>query len=397
MIVWSMALPPSAEAVTRRLPEVREGGVAQPRSAPAGSSYQSACTGCRPQCFTVRLPGAYARAPSWPSWLNWPSSDSRLAPEVSGGVVRVSPVTISSKLTTFAGLPIVAWDDDNDPADPTAVAWRLEVEDFDADTDEVEHAFEALLKRTGEGGPVALVVGEWGSAYDLPFPVDLLVRNAARLPRLRALFAGELTFEQCEISWINQADLTPLLEAFPALERLWVRGSEGLRLTPMRHEGLRELVLQSGGLPAEVVRAVGAFDLPRLTHLELWLGVDNYGGDARADDLAPILTGRALPALTSLGLRNAEIADEVAAAVAAAPVVARLTELDLSMGVLSDTGAEALLAGQPLTHLKSLNLSHHFLSEELAQRLVEELPGVRVDVSDRQQEEEWGRYTAVAE
>jgi hypothetical protein len=214
-------------------------------------------------------------------------------------------VTINSKLSTFAGLPIVAWDADETPADPTAVAWRLEVEEFDADESEIGLAFEALLKRTGEGGPVALVVGEWGEAYERTFPIDLLVRNATRLGRLRALFAAELTFEQCEISWIKQDDITPLLEAFPALETLWVRGADGLALRPLRHEGLRELVLQSGGLPAEIVRAVGASDFPNLQRLELWLGVDNYGGDARADDLAPILAGRALPALTSLGFRNA--------------------------------------------------------------------------------------------
>nr|BFE70626.1 hypothetical protein GCM10020092_039270 [Actinoplanes digitatis] len=146
-----------------------------------------------------------------------------------------------------------------------------------------------------------------------------------------------------------------------------------------------------------MVRAVGACDLPNLTHLELWLGVDQYGGDARGDDLAPILAGRSLPALTHLGLRNAEIADEVAAAVAAAPVVARLTGLDLSLGVLGDAGAESLLTGQPLTHLKTLDLSHHFMSPEIAQRLVDELPGVAVDVSDKQSEERWGRFTAVAE
>jgi hypothetical protein len=29
--------------------------------------------------------------------------------------------------------------------------------------------------------------------------------------------------------------------------------------------------------------------------------------------------------------------------------------------------------------------------------VVAELPGVRVDVSDPQKEEQWGRYTAVAE
>lgn len=306
-------------------------------------------------------------------------------------------MTINQDMKTFVGLPVVAMDKDPGPADPAAVAWRVEVDDFEAEPEEFEAAFAQLLERTGPAGPTALIIGEWGSAYETPFPVDLLVRNAAKLGALRALFIGEMTFDQCEISWIHHDDITPLLEAFPALEHLWVRGAEGLELTPVRHEGLRELVFQSGGLPATVIRAIGASDLPNLTDLELWLGVAQYGGDAGADDLAPILAGRSLPALTRLGLCNAEIADEIAAAVAAAPVVARLTELDLSMGVLGDTGAAALLAGQPLTHLKSLDLSHHFISPELAQRLVDELPGVAVDISDPQEEAEWGRYTAVAE
>jgi hypothetical protein len=306
-------------------------------------------------------------------------------------------VTINDHLQSFAGMPVVAWDAEDPPADPSTVAWRLELEDFEADEDEFVAAFDKLLERTGPAGPTALIIGEWGCAYERAFPVDLLVQHAGRLSALQALFIGEMTYEQCEISWIQQGDITPVLAAFPALEQLWVRGAEGLALTPMRHDGLRELILQSGGLPADVVRAVGASDLPNLTHLELWLGVDQYGGDARADDLAPILAGRSLPALTRLGLRNAEIADEVAAAVAAAPIVARLTELDLSMGALSAAGAEALLTGQPLTHLTRLDVSHHFLGPELSQRLVDELPGVTVDVSDPQKEEEWGRYTAVAE
>lgn len=306
-------------------------------------------------------------------------------------------MTINDHVETFAGLPVVVWDDEVSPPDPAAVAWRVDAGEFDAEDEEFAAFFERLLDRTGEAGPTALIIGDWGDAYEEPFPADLLIRNAARLPRLRALFLGEMTFEQCEISWIQQGDITPLLTAFPALEHLWVRGAERLKLTPTRHEGLRELVFQSGGLPAEVVRAVGGCDLPNLSRLELWLGVDQYGGDARADDLAPILSGRSLPSLTRLGLRNAEIADEVAAAVAAAPVVARLTELDLSMGALGDAGAEALLTGQPLTHLTRLDLSHHFMSPELAQRLVDELPGVDVDVSDAQKEERWGRYTAVAE
>ncbi|WP_430786443.1 STM4015 family protein [Actinoplanes sp. G11-F43] len=303
-------------------------------------------------------------------------------------------MTINHYLSTFAGLPVTAWHDEA-TADPAGVAWRLEVE-FEEDGD-FAPAFERLLEFCGPAGPTALVIGEWGSAYDQRFPFDLLISNAGRLSGLRSLFIGEMTVEQCEISWIIQGDYAPLLAAFPQLERLWIRGAQNLAVGPVSHGALRELVIQSGGLPASVLRGLLDSDLPHLDRLELWLGVANYGGDITVDDLAPILSGRAFPALTHLGLCNAEIAEQIAAAVAAAPVVARLTGLDLSKGVLGDEGAAALLAGQPLTHLESLDLSHHFMTKEMAQRVVDELPGVAVDVSDPQDETRWGRYTVVAE
>jgi hypothetical protein len=218
------------------------------------------------------------------------------------------------------------------------------------------------------------------------------------LTNLRALFLGEMTSEECEISWIQQSDVTPLLRAFPRLEVLRVRGGTGLALEPVRHESLRELAFETGGLPGAVARAVGACDLPALRHLELWLGVDEYGGDATVEDLAGVLAGTGLPQLRSLGLMDAEIADLAAEALASAPVVARLERLDLSMGILSDVGALALLGGQPLTHLRALDLSHHYLSEEMSAAMVERLVGVEVDIRDRQVPDEDGdRYVAVDE
>nr|BFE77740.1 hypothetical protein GCM10020093_003410 [Planobispora longispora] len=148
-------------------------------------------------------------------------------------------------------------------------------------------------------------------------------------------------------------------------------------LRPVRHESLRVLRFESGGLPGHVVRATGACDLPALEHLEMWLGVERYGGDATAADLEPILSGERLPALRHLGLQDSAMQDEIAAAVATAPVVARLESLALSMGVLTDEGAEALLSGQPLTHLKRLDLHHHFLSDAMTERVRAALPGSR--------------------
>jgi hypothetical protein len=302
----------------------------------------------------------------------------------------------------FAGLPQVRFDPAAElPADPSAVAWRLEVDDFDAPRERFAELLATFLDRVPPAEVRALVVGEWGAAYERPAPLELLVAAAARLTGLRALFLADLQSEQCEISWINHGDITPLLTAYAGLEGLRVRGANGLELRPVRHEALRELVFESGGLPAPVVRAVGDCDLPALRHLELWLGVDEYGGDATVADLGGVLSGARLPALRYLGLCNAEIADEIAAAVAAAPVVARLKVLDLSKGTLSDAGGEALLAAPGLAHLDRLDLHHHYLGESVQRRLVAALPGVEVDLSEEQEPDEYdgetSRYTAVAE
>ncbi|MEU4774201.1 STM4015 family protein [Micromonospora sp. NPDC023644] len=287
------------------------------------------------------------------------------------------------------------------PDDPSAVAWRLEVEDHDAEPEEFVGLVRALREQVPPDSVRALVIGEWGEAYERPLPIAPLVEAAGEWTGLRAVFLADLTYEQCEISWLTHGDITGLLAAYPLLGVLWVRGAQGLRLEPIRHAELRELRFESGGLPAALVRAVGACELPALHRLDLWLGRRDYGGDASAEDLAGVLSGAGLPALRYLAACNAEIADAVAAAVATAPIVPRLEALDLSKGTLTDEGAKALLAGQPLTHLTRLDLHHHYLSEEMAASVVAALPGVQVDLADAQTAEEYDgkpyRYTAVGE
>ncbi|MEV1053006.1 STM4015 family protein [Streptomyces sp. NPDC049887] len=288
--------------------------------------------------------------------------------------------------------------------DPASVAWRIGVEAYESD-ESWEDAFARFTASVDTSKVRALIVGAWSDVYDggPDEVVSALLAARDRLPELRALFVGDITFEECEISWIHQGDVTPLLDGFPELEEFGVRGGMGLVFGAARHRHLRTLVIESGGLPVEVVRGVAACELPSLENLDLWLGTSGYGGDAELSDLQPFLAGTRLPELRCLALRNSEIQDEIAAALAAAPVVARLEVLDLSMGTLGDQGAAALLEGQPLTHLRKLDLHHHFVSGPMAERIRNSLEpsGVSVDLGDVQEpwddDEDGGRFTAVAE
>ncbi|MEV4353747.1 STM4015 family protein [Nonomuraea sp. NPDC049625] len=288
---------------------------------------------------------------------------------------------------SYVSLPVaeVPWQgDDEKPPEAGSAAWRLSAHAYDDDLpDHIAECFDWFFEHIDTSQVTAVVIGGWEEPYDgdSSHLVRRLADEAGRLPELRSLFLGAMSPEDCEISWITQSDITPLLEAYPKLERLEVRGGTGLRFSPVRHESLKVLRFETGGLPGEAVRGVGACDLPALEHLDMWFGVDTYGGDATVGDVAGTLGGERLPRLRHLGLQNSQIQDELAAAVASAPIVAGLETLSLAMGGLTDAGAEALLSGQPLTHLRRLDLSHHDIGPEMRARLTAALPGVDVDLS----------------
>jgi predicted DNA-binding WGR domain protein len=285
---------------------------------------------------------------------------------------------------------------------PLAAAYRVDTVDYE---DDGLARIEAFLADPAACLVRALVVGACWGTEDVdegsgPI-VAALVKARDRLPNLRALFLGDVTYDQCEISWITQSKLTPLFEAFPRLETFRSRGGNDLALKPFRHEKLKSLALEASNLSRKVVQAVGQCDLPALEHLEIWLGTDNYGADTRPSDLAEILRGDRLPSLRYLGLRNSEIADDLPAALAGSPLMKRLRVLDLSLGNLSDRGAEALLNVPGLNRLEKLIINHHFVSPAVVARL--KALGVEVDAGDPQVAEDYGddeepdRYVAHSE
>lgn len=310
----------------------------------------------------------------------------------------------------FYGLPVVTVPQYT-PAtllpEAGSVAWRLATGPYT--TDEDYHDYWKRFTSTVELEKVRALVLGFGAHY---MPDQELIDLSSRLTGLEALFLNDLEDDEEMISSIEQGDLAPLLEAFPNLRELVVRGGGGLAFPVSGHAGLRSLRIESGGLPPATAADIAAADLPSLERLELWLGDDWYGGGTTVEQLAPLLAGEGKPALRHLGVQNSPIQDELAAVVASAPVVPRLTSLSLSMGTLSDEGAAALLHGQPLVHLEELDLSHHYLSHAMMLRIWTALEpaGVRVNLLGRQEpdqeedDEEWddedgrnGRYVAVSE
>ncbi|MEF3311218.1 STM4015 family protein [Paenibacillus sp. GYB004] len=258
---------------------------------------------------------------------------------------------------------------------------------------------EQLANSPEAAGLTSLVIGDWGGSYenDSSDIVETLVRLNGRFPKLRKLFIGDMGYEECEVSWIMQSNIGPVLAAYPELTSLTIKGSSGLALDPARHEKLEELVIICGGLGSDVITSISNGSFPQLNKLELYLGVDNYGFDGSLDTILPLIEPGKFPKLTYLGLKDSEIQDEIAIAVADAPILDQLHTLDLSMGTLSDKGAEALLQSEKVKKLQHLDLSYHFMSDKMM--LMWKQSGLNVNTSDQQEadDDEDYRFPALTE
>ena len=308
-------------------------------------------------------------------------------------------MTIGDHSDKYAGYPICDWQPGSRLENPAGCLIRIGITYDEADegvtwTDK----FAEFLDSPAAAVVPGIVVGAWdevGVEVGSAGIVEALVAARDSLPCLHVIFFGDITYEEAEISWIEQSDMAPLFGAYPQLTHFCVRGGNQLSFGLLRHENLRQLIVQSGGLGRDVVRQIGRAQLPKLEWLELWLGDSNYGGDCEVDDLQPILAGVQFPLLKQLGLKNAEKQDEIAVAVASAPVLQQLETLDLSMGTLTELGAQALLNSGGVKKLKHLNLAENYLSAPLLTRF--NALGISVNLAEQKTGDEGDRYVSVAE
>ncbi len=302
--------------------------------------------------------------------------------------------------SNFAGMPVVDWDLELSAADfdPASIIYRISSSGRH-DGEDWRKVFSHYLKQAGAEKTTGIVVGFWADPegsddYDTAFIVKALVDACEKLPALTAIFLADVTADECEISWIKQSNVSRLFDVFPLLTHFGVRGGDGLSLGFLKHDKLKQLIIQTGGLSRSVVREIGSSQLPALEHLELWLGASEYGSSVTVDDVRPILFDRLFPRLKYLGLRDSEIADEIARALFNAPVLKQIEILDLSMGTLGDEGGRMLLTNPSVLNLKTLDLHFHYMSQEMCDRLSQ--LSINIDLSQPQGAREH-RYVSVGE
>jgi hypothetical protein len=247
----------------------------------------------------------------------------------------------------------------------------------------------------------ALVIGafESDSLDDASGAINDLISHASSFPVLRALFFCDAAAERSEISWIDNGNQAKLASAFPNLEVLHIRGRGDGELKGYSSPKLHTLIIETGGLRAEIVRDVLNLDLPALTHLELFLGTPSYEGETSIADLQPLLEGRVHTGLRFLGLKNSEIADEVAFAASRSPLLGWIEELDFSLGTLSDEGFLALSQMGPTPKLRKVNVSHHYAGAGAIEALTTAMQtrGVDVDTSEQEEGDDDDRWVSISE
>ncbi|MCA9173612.1 MAG: hypothetical protein KDB14_03920 [Planctomycetales bacterium] len=282
-------------------------------------------------------------------------------------------MAISQYLKTFAGRPVARYEISKRYSTLANKAWRVAAEYHygELETPFIE-SLTPLIAAPKVSEVSTLVVGPWdGIVYDSASSaetIELLVAAAPKLASVKAMFFGDIVYRDTEISWIQHRDISPLLSAYQ-LEEFALRGVGGLQIGQLKLPHMKRLTFQAGGLPSEIIRQIVACEMPNLESLDLWLGVEQYWGNATADDLAPILDG-CFPKVKRLALCNKEKLYELLPAILTAPILKKLQRLDLSMSTLIDEEAELLLShAKPLKKLKELDLSQNFLSADMVEQL----------------------------
>ena len=228
-------------------------------------------------------------------------------------------------------------------AEETAREMKVEAKKYTLSYDEYENnvnLLDKILKDKHLSEYKQITIGCWDyEGGDCSALLQGMIENKEKFAQIEGLFWGDIEQEEQEISWIEQADISPLLDAMPKLKDLKIKGTNNLRLGKTSRPELRSLEIISGGLPTEVVEDILGSDFPNLEKLILYVGVEDYGFEADIEIFRPLFSKERFPKLTYLGIVNSEEQDKIVEMFLESDILPQLETMDVSAGTLKDEGA----------------------------------------------------------
>ena len=228
-------------------------------------------------------------------------------------------------------------------------------------------------------------VGMWGEGDEIGCQplLDFIVENKNDLIHLESLFIGDIDPEECEISWIVQANYTDIFKSLINLKKIKIKGSNNLVLSSINHENLEHLEIICGGLPKSIFSELSQSTLPNLKTLVLYMGIEDYGFDGTIEDIKTILKKDLFPSLENLELVNSVIENKIVQEVINSDILPQLVNISFSYGSLTDEGGEIIASNvEALNHLNQIEIDYHYLSEEMSKKLKKLLPNININNSE---------------
>jgi hypothetical protein len=188
-------------------------------------------------------------------------------------------------------------------------------------------------------------------------------------PDLKALFFGDVDKHKYRKTKVKIFDLHRILEIYPKLELLQIRGNiqtEALPILGVRHESLQTLIFETACANIFFIESLFYASFPVLEYLELW-GMKKYTHEQYYNIIC--LLEKSFPNLKYLGLISGEGIDELIDLLVESPIIDRILILNLSMGSLTDRGARILINCPAIDRLHSLDVSHNCITRDLVRKL----------------------------
>src|SRR5262249_46085356 len=113
--------------------------------------------------------------------------------------------------------------------------------------------------------------------------LDILAKKAPAT--LRRIVIGD---NVDQISWYNVGKLGKLWKAVPNLSELLIEAGS-FTLGAIELPNIKKAEFITGGLDKADAKSIAAASWPKIEHLDVYFGDDNYGGNCTVKDVLPLL------------------------------------------------------------------------------------------------------------